>query len=347
MVKTPRALRAMAGAGRGTQMIAYAPTTPATATSSPVPPRFTPRTGCDGSTTPRSVRFCTPRRVFSRRRPPLMREHRLYQADWLMRFYGFAPEEIVDRAVATGCSIFERDPQARGAALRNCGLFPVDVKRAPRETLLAYSGPRGRLVKRILATRRHVTLRLDDPCAPGSIARRRPFLRGHARLATERRCSTPVGSRRSWRVTASGPRQLDLFRVRDSRRGCEGCSPGRRGRLRRRRELRARIAIAQGVRPRPPGLLPGPEHEERSSRSIPEPPAAANEWGVKLRVSPRTWKWRICVSRSPRPRPDTICCGLSCSVCARRLNCLRSPATPDVRQMEATMERLSGGIGTR
>ena len=47
------------------------------------------------------------------RRPPLMREHRLYQADWLMRYYGFAPEEIVDGA-SDGMLDLERDPKLAG-----------------------------------------------------------------------------------------------------------------------------------------------------------------------------------------------------------------------------------------
>jgi predicted DNA-binding helix-hairpin-helix protein len=68
------------------------------------------------------------------RRPPLMREHRLYQADWLMRYYGFAPEEIVDGA-SDGMLDLEHDPKLAWA-LRNRALFPIDVNRAPRETLL-------------------------------------------------------------------------------------------------------------------------------------------------------------------------------------------------------------------
>jgi predicted DNA-binding helix-hairpin-helix protein len=67
-------------------------------------------------------------------RPPLMREHRLYQADWLMRYYGFASEEILDEA-SDGMLDLDRDPKLAWA-LRNRALFPIDVNRAPRETLL-------------------------------------------------------------------------------------------------------------------------------------------------------------------------------------------------------------------
>ncbi len=94
------------------------------------------------------------------RRPPLMREHRLYQADWLMRYYGFAAEEILDEA-SDGMLDLERDPKLAWA-LRNRALFPIDVNRAPRETLLRVPGLGARVVKRILTARRHVTLRIDD-----------------------------------------------------------------------------------------------------------------------------------------------------------------------------------------
>src|SRR4029077_8001276 len=82
------------------------------------------------------------------RRPPLMREHRLYQADWLMRYYGFAAEEIVDGA-SDGMLDLERDPKLAWA-LRNRALFPIDVNRAPRETLLRVPGLGARVVRRIL-----------------------------------------------------------------------------------------------------------------------------------------------------------------------------------------------------
>ena len=64
--------------------------------------------------------------------PPLRREHRLYQADWLMRFYGFSADEILDATpdgmLATGC-----DPKLAWA-LRHREFFPVDLQSAPRET---------------------------------------------------------------------------------------------------------------------------------------------------------------------------------------------------------------------
>ena len=92
--------------------------------------------------------------------PPLRREHRLYQADWLMRFYGFSADAILDAApdgmLATGC-----DPKLAWA-LRHREFFPVDLQSAPREALLRVPGLGVRIVDRLLATRRVRTLRLTD-----------------------------------------------------------------------------------------------------------------------------------------------------------------------------------------
>jgi len=92
--------------------------------------------------------------------PPLMREHRLYQADWLYRFYGFSVDEIVSAAPG---GMFDPaiDPKLAWA-LANRALFPVDVNKAPKEMLLRVPGIGAVSVKRILATRRHKALRLDD-----------------------------------------------------------------------------------------------------------------------------------------------------------------------------------------
>ena len=90
--------------------------------------------------------------------PPLMREHRLYQADWLTRFYGFEVEEIFGPAEMLDLDV---DPKLAWA-LRNRGRFPVDVNRADRESLLRVPGLGTRSVDRILASRRFRRLRLED-----------------------------------------------------------------------------------------------------------------------------------------------------------------------------------------
>lgn len=91
--------------------------------------------------------------------PPLVREHRLYQADWLMRYYGFAAGEIASpEAPNLDLSI---DPKLAWA-LRHRGLFPVDVNKAEREMLLRVPGLGVRSVKRILELRRHRSIRQED-----------------------------------------------------------------------------------------------------------------------------------------------------------------------------------------
>ena len=91
--------------------------------------------------------------------PPLVREHRLYQADWLLRFYDFKVGEIVTPDAPN--LDLALDPKLAWA-LRNRALFPADVNRAPRELLLRVPGLGVRNVDRILAARRHCRLRLAD-----------------------------------------------------------------------------------------------------------------------------------------------------------------------------------------
>jgi putative DNA modification/repair radical SAM protein len=91
--------------------------------------------------------------------PPLIREHRLYQADWLLRFYDFKVEEIASAAEPN--LDLALDPKLSWA-LRNRERFPVDVNRAPREMLLRIPGLGVRNVERIVSARRFTRLRLAD-----------------------------------------------------------------------------------------------------------------------------------------------------------------------------------------
>lgn len=90
---------------------------------------------------------------------PRLREHRLYQADWLMRFYGFAAEEITTEA-SPELSLTD-DPKTAWAKAHP-EFFPVDVNTAPREALLRVPGIGHRNVDRILRIRRYHRLTLDD-----------------------------------------------------------------------------------------------------------------------------------------------------------------------------------------
>jgi putative DNA modification/repair radical SAM protein len=105
---------------------------------------------------------------------PLVREHRLYQADWLMRRYGFAADELT--APDAPQLDLDRDPKLAWA-LRNRAFFPVDVNSAPREALLRVPGIGYRNTRRILQMRRHRRLSLADLEKMRVIAdRARPFI---------------------------------------------------------------------------------------------------------------------------------------------------------------------------
>ena len=93
-------------------------------------------------------------------KPPLMREHRLYQADWLMRFYGFSAPEIGE-AATDGMLDLAVDPKLAWALNRR-EQFPVDVNTADREALLRVPGLGVKSVDRMIGVRRYRTLRLED-----------------------------------------------------------------------------------------------------------------------------------------------------------------------------------------
>ena len=104
---------------------------------------------------------------------PLMREHRLYQADWLIRFYGFDEHEIV---APNGMLSLEHDPKLAWA-LAHPEFFPIDLNRAPREHLLRVPGLGVISVKKLLASRRVRTLRLTDlPKLRVSVSKVMPFV---------------------------------------------------------------------------------------------------------------------------------------------------------------------------
>jgi putative DNA modification/repair radical SAM protein len=106
---------------------------------------------------------------------PLAREHRLYQADWLFRFYGFEASEIAE-GLPNGMLDLDIDPKLSWA-LRHRARFPVDANTASREMLLRIPGLGTKTVDRIIASRRHRRLRLADIARlSGSVRRARPFI---------------------------------------------------------------------------------------------------------------------------------------------------------------------------
>lgn len=105
---------------------------------------------------------------------PLRREHRLYQADWLMRYYGFAPDELA--TPEEPWLDLDLDPKLAWA-LRNVSLFPVEVMEAPLSVLLRVPGVGPVGARRIVAARRTRTLGFDDLRAMHvTLKRARPFL---------------------------------------------------------------------------------------------------------------------------------------------------------------------------
>jgi putative DNA modification/repair radical SAM protein len=141
--------------------------------------------------------------------PPLLREHRLYQADWLLRFYEFSVEEIAPRAKAGGSGMLDLDIDPKLVwALRHPEKFPVNLNTAPRELLLRVPGLGTRNVDRILIARRHGRLRLEDMArlrAP--LQKMLPFIQlpdHHPR----KRLDDPASLRAQ---LAPKPRQQDLF----------------------------------------------------------------------------------------------------------------------------------------
>ncbi len=82
---------------------------------------------------------------------PMIRENRLYQADWLMRFYGFNVQEIVDKQ--NPLLDTDIDPKLSWA-LRNLHLFPIDINRAPYEIIVRVPGIGVQSAKKICAARK-------------------------------------------------------------------------------------------------------------------------------------------------------------------------------------------------
>lgn len=109
------------------------------------------------------------------RAPPLVREHRLYQADWLLRYYEFSTGELAS-AMPTGNLDLVVDPKTAWA-LANRADFPMDVNTADRHQLLRVPGLGVRVVNRIVTSRRHRRLRFADLRTLGaSLKRARHFI---------------------------------------------------------------------------------------------------------------------------------------------------------------------------
>ncbi|KQT76392.1 radical SAM protein [Methylobacterium sp. Leaf465] len=138
--------------------------------------------------------------------PPLQREHRLYQGDWLLRYYAFTPDDVAD-ATEDGMLSLDIDPKLAWA-LKHRARFPVDVNAADREMLLRVPGLGARAVDKIIRARRHTRLRLDDVARlTSALKRARPFL-----IAADYHPAGGLTDRLDLRARlADPPKQLSLF----------------------------------------------------------------------------------------------------------------------------------------
>ena len=137
--------------------------------------------------------------------PPLIREHRLYQADWLLRFYGFGLDEIVSGGARPMLDL-DKDPKLAWA-LAHRGRFPVDVNRADRETLLRIPGLGVKSVDKMLAARRWSTLGLEDVRRiAGRIRTMQPFIE-----TPDWRPSSLIDKAGLGGLVQAQPQQLPLF----------------------------------------------------------------------------------------------------------------------------------------
>ncbi len=138
------------------------------------------------------------------RAAPLLREHRLYQADWLLRFYGFSNDELPTGS--DGNLPLAIDPKLAWA-LAHRGQFPVDVNTASRDVLLRVPGLGVKSVDRILLARRHRRLRIDDLARLRlSIAKLAPFI-----VAADHRPGRELSSEALLPTVAPRPVQLELI----------------------------------------------------------------------------------------------------------------------------------------
>ena len=137
--------------------------------------------------------------------PPLWREHRLYQADWLLRFYGFSSEELFHGT--EGRLHPYLDPKCHWA-LRHREIFPLEVNRAPYELLLRVPGVGVKSAWRITRARRTTALTWDALAKIGVVTKRaRHFL-----IANGKRCYDAPAAKEDILLDLMSPRERALFR---------------------------------------------------------------------------------------------------------------------------------------
>lgn len=149
-------------------------------------------------------------------KPPLLREHRLYQADWLLRFYGFTANEILDEKNPNFNPFL--DPKCNWA-IHHLELFPVEVNTAPYEMLLRVPGIGVRSAKRIIAARRTGSLDFDALKRIGVVLKRAQYFllcKGKqadaARLKSDNMIQAVLSDKAAKTLAFPQGEQLSLFR---------------------------------------------------------------------------------------------------------------------------------------
>lgn len=150
--------------------------------------------------------------------PPLLREHRLYQADWLLRYYGFHASELLSED-KPNFNVF-LDPKCDWA-LRNLGDFPVEINQAPYASLLRVPGIGTKSAMRIVAARKQAVLRFEDLKKMGVVLKRAVYfitcsgrMMYPVKLTEDSIASQIIGEekRRKWELEQRGMyRQMSLF----------------------------------------------------------------------------------------------------------------------------------------
>ena len=150
--------------------------------------------------------------------PPLLREHRLYQADWLLRFYGFKAEELLSEK-KPNFNLF-LDPKCDWA-LQNLKDFPVEVNKASYEQLLRIPGVGVKSARRIIAARKQGKLDFDGLKRIGVVLKRARYfitcsgkMEASFRLDEDAIASALIGDerRKVWDIeNRNSYRQLSLF----------------------------------------------------------------------------------------------------------------------------------------
>lgn len=146
----------------------------------------------------------------------LLREHRLYQADWLLRFYGFTVDELLDEGENLPLDV---DPKCAWA-IRHLDLFPVEINKVPLEMLLRVPGIGAKSAQKILSARRYARLRYEDLARMRVVLKRaRHFITCDGKFFGEKE-TAPLPFRLALTDGMKQAEQLSLFSTTENAVSC-------------------------------------------------------------------------------------------------------------------------------